>query len=180
MVQGTAVGTANVVGGYANRTIQGQSTSGGDVAKDFAVGAVAGVASRYLSKGSGGSTIKGGSWVATNESMSTAASEYQTLITGKAADKSFLLGGVKFDGVVKGVLVDAKSGMGNFVNKSTGAFQSWFKGANSLVEQAERQIGAANGTKIQWYFQNEGVMKATQQLFKDNGIKGIELIFKAK
>ncbi|MDI9866327.1 RHS repeat-associated core domain-containing protein [Flectobacillus sp. DC10W] len=180
LVQGTAVGTANVVGGYANRTIQGQTTTGGDVARDFTVGAVAGVASRYLPKGSGGNTIKGGSWVTTNESMSVAASEYQTLITGKAADKSFMLNGVKFDGVVKGVLVDAKSGYSNFVNKSTGAFQSWFKGANGLVEQAERQLGAANGTKIQWYFQNEGVMKATQQLFKDNGIKGIELIYKAK
>lgn len=121
-----------------------------------------------------------GKWVTTTETMSDAAAAYQTLITGRAANQSYLLNGVKFDGFKGGVLVDAKSGYQSFVNKKTGVFHDWFNGANSLVDQARRQLGAANGTNIQWYFQNESAMKATQQLFKDNNIRGIELIFKAK
>jgi len=119
-----------------------------------------------------------GSWIKTSESMSVAAAEYQTSVTGQAANNSYLVNGVKFDGILNGVLVDAKSGMGNFVNKTTGEFQGWFKGARSLVDQAKRQIGAAEGTKIQWFFENKKVMQATQKLFKENGIKGIELINK--
>jgi RHS repeat-associated protein len=69
-----------------------------------------------------------GKWITTNESMSVAAAEYQSFITGRAANESYLLNGVKFDGVIKNVLIDAKSGYGNFVNKATGQFQGWFKG----------------------------------------------------
>lgn len=123
-------------------------------------------------------TIKGGYWITTNESMSIAAAKYQSSITGRSANESFLLKGVKFDGVKNGILQDAKSGMGNFVNKSTGEFQSWFKGAKGLLDQANRQIAVANGTKIQWFFENKAAMQATQKMFKDQGIKGIELIHK--
>ncbi len=101
------------------------------------------------------------------------------MITGQAANKSFLLKGVKFDGVLNNVLVDAKSGYGNFVNKSTGQFHSWFKGGKSLVEQARRQVEAADGTKIQWFFENNSALKATQKLFEEKGVKGIELIYKS-
>ncbi len=121
-----------------------------------------------------------GVWVTTNESMSVAAAEYQSLITGRAANESYLLKGVKFDGLIDDVLVDAKSGYGNFVKQSTGEFYEWFKGSKSLIEQARRQIGAAEGSKIQWYFQNNATMRATQNLFREEGITEIELIFKAK
>ena len=91
---------------------------------------------------------------------------------------SNLLNGVKFDGVVNNILVDAKSaGYANFVKN--GSFQSWFTGSKELVNQANRQLQAAGGTKIQWYFQDKSAMQATQKLFNDEGIKGIELIYKA-
>ena len=76
-------------------------------------------------------------------------------------------------------MVDAKSGYGNFVNKSTGQFHNWFNGTKGLIEQAERQIAAANGTKIQWYFQNNSAMQAVQKIFNKEGVEGIELIFKS-
>lgn len=112
--------------------------------------------------------------------MSVAATEYQTFITGRSANESYLLKRVKFDGLIDDVLVDAKSGYGNFVKKSTGEFYDWFKGSKGLVEQARRQIGAAEGNKIQWYFQNNSAMRATQNLFREEGITEIELIFKTK
>ena len=171
-------GGANVVGGTLNRAIQGEKTTAKDVLLDFTVGAIIGVAAKYIPTPKGAGVIKGGSWITTKESMSKAAASYQTAITGQAASESFLLNGVKFDGVVKGVLVDAKSGYGSFINKATGGFHTWFKGAKSLINQAERQIEAANGTKIQWFFENKAAMDATKKLFEKEGIKGIELINK--
>lgn len=120
--------------------------------------------------------LKSGKWVDAGESMSDAASSYQKQITGADASKSFKIDDVKFDGVTaEGVLLDAKSGMENFVGKD-GAFKSWFKGADGLVDQANSQLKAANGAPVQWHFENKGVMEATQNLFKEKGIKGIEFI----
>lgn len=97
-------------------------------------------------------------------------------VAGVDASQSFKLNGVKFDGITdSGVLLDAKSGMGNFVGKD-GNFKNWFKGADSLIDQANRQLKAADGIKIQWHFENKKVMEATQKLFKKNDIEGIELI----
>ena len=107
--------------------------------------------------------------------MSDAAASYQKFITGKSANQSYLLNGTKFDGFAKGVLIDAKSGYANFINKSTGGFHSWFKGGESLVSQAQRQLKAAGGSPIQWHFQNKAVRDATQKLFNSRGINGIQL-----
>lgn len=94
----------------------------------------------------------GGNWITTNESMSAQAAQYQSFITRRAANQSYFLNGVKFDGVVSNTLVDAKSaGYASFVNKN-GIFYDWFKGAQGFVDQARRQIQAANGEKIQFFF----------------------------
>ena len=63
---------------------------------------------------------------------------------------------------------------GNFVTAS-GDFVSWFTGKEGLLTQAKNQINAANGAKIEWHFSTERSMKATQKLFKENNIEGIEL-----
>jgi RHS repeat-associated protein len=120
-----------------------------------------------------------GKWITTNESMSVAAAEYQSFITGRAANESYLLKGVKFDGIIDDVLVDAKSGYGSFVNPANGKFHGWFTGVEGLVDQARRQLIASEGTQIQWYFQNNAAMQATQKLFNQRGVQGIELIFKS-
>ncbi|WP_420386236.1 pre-toxin TG domain-containing protein [Roseivirga sp.] len=120
--------------------------------------------------------LSSGRWIDAGESMSDAAASYQKQITGVDATKSFKLNGVKFDELADGgILLDAKSGMGNFVNKD-GGFHSWWKGADGLLNQANRQLKAADGAKIQWHFENKSVMEATQKLFKEQGIEGIELI----
>jgi len=97
--------------------------------------------------------------------------------TGLDASKSFVLNNVKFDGVTKdSVLLDAKSGMKNFVGED-GNFKSWLKGADNMVDQANKQLKAADGAPIQWHFEDKSVMEATQNLFKKNDIEGIELIY---
>lgn len=90
----------------------------------------------------------------------------------------YKVNGVKFDGFKDGVLIEAKGNYSNFVNKSTGKFYSWFKGQDSLINQANRQIIAANGTKIRWYFNDSISMNAVKNLLKGTNITNIEFVLK--
>lgn len=115
-----------------------------------------------------------GGWKTVNESMSDAAKSYQEFITGRKWNESFELNDVKFDGLKDGVLSDAKSGMKNFVDASTGKFHQWFidspTGGKALMEQAQRQIAAAEGIPIEWHFEFDEVRNAVAHLFIENGI----------
>lgn len=88
-----------------------------------------------------------------------------------------MVNNVKFDGIsTTGRLIETKGSYDNFVDKN-GNFRSWFRGAEDLVAQARRQINAAQGAPIDWYFSHEKTMNATMQLFKENSIKGINFIY---
>ncbi|NDZ14830.1 hypothetical protein C7T35_05055 [Variovorax sp. WS11] len=115
-------------------------------------------------------------WVQVNESMSPQARAYQTQITG-VSGQAYVVSGVKFDGVgSNGILLDAKgSGYANFV-LGNGEFAPWFAGEQSLVEQARRQVEAANGTPIQWSVAEPSAAIAMQNLLSDRGIKGINVV----
>jgi hypothetical protein len=89
-----------------------------------------------------------GEWVKANESMSDFARAYQKYITG--TDKIFLRNSIKFDGLIGNILVEAKGTYANFVDKS-GKFYEWFSGKDELVNQALRQLKAADGVSINWY-----------------------------
>jgi RHS repeat-associated protein len=114
-----------------------------------------------------------GVWMQVTESMSAKAAAYQRFITGQAIDMAYVVNGVKFDGFLKGVLLDAKSGLKNMVLGQS--FRRWFTG-KSMINQARRQIAAANGTPIEWHVEHEAVAQAIRELFKKNEIKGIEVI----
>jgi len=168
-----------VIGGSVNGSAQGLAGAaeymGALYGPIIGEAMAAGIATILLKGPIKRGTKLNGNWITTNESMSAAAANYQRAITGRAANQSYRLGGVKFDGVRGNILLDAKSGYGNFVTKNND-FYSWFRGANGLVTQARSQLKAANGAPIQWHFQNESVRNATQKLFNNNGIKGIDLI----
>lgn len=119
-----------------------------------------------------------GAWEKTNEAMSDASRNYQKFVTGAEDGMVYKVNGVKFDGFKDGVLMEAKGYYSNFVNKGTGEFQSWFNGKESLISQATRQLNAANGAKIQWFFNDEISMNAVKALLKSKKIKGIECILK--
>jgi len=56
-----------------------------------------------------------------------------------------------------------------------GDFYPWFKGQTSLLNQAQRQIAAADGTNIVWSVAEPKALEAIQNLFDDNGTTGIQL-----
>jgi hypothetical protein len=123
--------------------------------------------------------IEQGNWIRVNESMSQASRNYQTQITDQTG-QAFQLNGVKFDGVCpSGRLVEVKGSYSGFINPITGEFQVWFTGGRSLVNQANRQLQAAKGTPIDWYFSDRASMYAVQELLESHNIKGINYIFQA-
>jgi filamentous hemagglutinin len=118
-----------------------------------------------------------GSWMSVNESMSPQARAYQTQVTG-VSGQAYVVNGVKFDGVrSNGTLLDAKGpGYANFVG-SSGEFQPWFTGQSSLIDQAERQVAAAGGRPIEWNVAEPSAATAIKNLLRDEGIKGISVIY---
>ncbi|MFD2584361.1 Tox-REase-5 domain-containing protein [Pedobacter vanadiisoli] len=81
---------------------------------------------------------------------------------------------MKFNGINNGTLLEAKSSYDNFVNKN-GEFQDWFIGKDPLVDQARRQLEAANGSVIEWNFSSQKSLNATKTLFEQNNIRSILL-----
>jgi hypothetical protein len=83
--------------------------------------------------------------------------------------------GVKFDGFQDGTLIDAK-GPGYAQGVKNGNFQAWYRGADSLVEQAQRQLAVAGRTPIEWRVAEPQASTAIQNLFADHGITGIKVV----
>ena len=113
-----------------------------------------------------------------SEVMSERASQYQSDISGHLSEYSYVANGVKYDSFddLAGKLIDAKGpGYANFVKD--GQFQPWFSGADDLVMQAQRQLQAAEGTPIQWFFAEETAADATKYLLQSRGITGVEIIY---
>jgi len=125
--------------------------------------------------GAGGSTGPG-SWQTVNESMSPRAAAYQSQITGQPVTQSYVVNGVKFDGYnsVTGLQEAKGPGYSNFVKN--GQFQPWFNGSDGLLNQANSQLAAANGTPITWSVAEPDATTAIQNLFQRNNIQGINVI----
>lgn len=152
----TAFGICFAIGGFTSRIVGGFRT--------------------FRPRNLGVKRILNGKFQVVNELMSDAAKSYQYFVAGKAWNNNKVLAGVKFDGYINGISLDEKSGLKFAVGKD-GAFRSWFTGKESLLNQARRQIRAAEGNRIRWTFENEEVVNATRLLFEENNIAEIELMF---
>jgi len=124
-----------------------------------------------------------GKWVQRSEYMSDAAREYQRFISGRADDQVYEIGGYTFDGfdASLGVLKDAKDIPTNFIDAATNEFKPWVSGTNTWLRQAQNQVNAAGGLKIQWFFNSQDAREAMYNLFlKENPdlLDSIELIYK--
>lgn len=115
-----------------------------------------------------------GAWRTVNEAMSGRAAAYQSQITGRAGE-SYLVNGVKFDGFEAGTLLDAKApGYASFVKN--GEFRSFFRGQDSLLSQAQRQVTAAQGVPITWHVAEPTAADAMRALLSTNRVKGVTVV----
>lgn len=110
------------------------------------------------------------------------AKQFQAEASGDAA-LSFDKGGVSFDDVaVDGKLIDRKYGHGSSIFDEDGGVINQVR-ANSIVDQARRQLAAVggDGSKIRWEISTEAGANGIEQLFLDNsalvpGIENIEVV----
>ena len=124
-----------------------------------------------------GSTGGGpGQWEQANESMSERAAQYQEQITGVPRGYVYRVNGVKFDGFQNGTLLDAK-GPGYATFFKNGLPKVWWQqGADALVDEAGRQIGAAPGWAIQWHVAEPEAALGISSLLQQNGYTAIQVI----
>ncbi|WP_225409809.1 SitA5 family polymorphic toxin [Stigmatella hybrida] len=111
-----------------------------------------------------------GEWGKANEAMPEHSRRYQAQVTGAPGDYVYRvkLGDtyVKFDGFDEGVLLETKStGYAQWVDKNLNFF-GIFKGRLQMLEQATRQVEAANGTPIRWIVAEEKLAGALRKMFK--------------
>ncbi|MDY7233163.1 restriction endonuclease fold toxin 5 domain-containing protein [Hyalangium rubrum] len=116
-----------------------------------------------------------GEWVQVDESMSESARGYQAQVTGAPKGYAYRVkaGGKEadFDGYQEGVLLEAKGPhLARFIDDTLEP-KSFFKGADKLLEQAERQIMTARGTPIRWIVAEEKFAAALRKLFGRAGLK---------
>jgi hypothetical protein len=113
------------------------------------------------------------------------AKQYQAEASGDAG-LSFDKNGVSFDNVdVDGKLVDRKYGHSSVFN-ADGTVANQTR-ANSILDQAERQLNAVGGdaSKIRWEISSEGGANGIERLFLDNprgfpGLEDIEVVHVAQ
>jgi hypothetical protein len=110
--------------------------------------------------------------------MRKRAAEYQTRVTDQSANRSYKVKNTKFDGYKNGKLIEAKANYKQFINKKENVFHEFFqkKGQKKLLDQAARQVEAANGTPIQWICKDKELVNVLKKLFAANTEKGLHLI----
>ncbi len=117
-----------------------------------------------------------GRWETANESMSQASREYQAQVTGAPEGLAYNVRGVKFDGYANGVLLETKGpGYAKFLKN--GSFRSWFRGADGMLQQAERQFKAAMGASIEWHFAEREVADAVRAMLRESELGDIKVVF---
>jgi hypothetical protein len=118
-----------------------------------------------------------GQWSPVKESMSRRAARYQEQISGRSVTESYVVRGVRFDGYKNGVLLEAK-GPG-YANKFTTTLEpeKWFtQSAQSLRDQAQRQLQVAGGIPIRWHVAEARTAEAIRKLLREARLHGIEVV----
>ncbi|MCW2792755.1 MAG: hypothetical protein JWO76_1853 [Nocardioides sp.] len=120
-----------------------------------------------------------GAWTKVSEGMSDRAAAYQEQITGHSADESFVLNGIRFDGIAAdGTLIDAK-GLAYERFVKDGEFLPWCEARQKLLGQAERQTRAAEGAPITWHVAHPRSADAIENLLASEGYTNIHIVFTA-
>jgi hypothetical protein len=122
-----------------------------------------------------------GNWGTVAESMKARALAYQIRVTGgvpsgmgyKTIDS---VGEVHFDSFQDGILIEAK-GPGYAGLTKNGRFYPGFGINDSAVAQAERQLRVSGGLPVEWRVAEPIAVQAFKNLFADNGIVGINVVY---
>ncbi|WP_375742813.1 restriction endonuclease fold toxin 5 domain-containing protein [Corallococcus interemptor] len=125
-----------------------------------------------------------GKWVQVNESMSDRARDYQAQVTGAPKGSAYRVKKgdqeVDFDGFdpEEPALLEAKGpGYEQFFGPDLLA-KEFFKKADALADQAQRQLRASGGMRVRWVVAEKKFADALRLLFRDRRV-GVEVRFLA-
>lgn len=112
--------------------------------------------------------------------MSESARSFQAQATRAPRGYAYRVKGggeeVDFDGFEEGVLLEAKGpGYAKFLDEALNV-KPFFKGAEKLMEQAQRQLTAAPQSPIRWIVAEEKFAAALKNLFSFKNID-IEVVY---
>jgi Restriction endonuclease fold toxin 5 len=123
-----------------------------------------------------------GHWVEDTSSMSEQARAYQAQVTG--APKGWAYRICRGDDCVDYDGYDPKTG--TLLEAKALEYDKWFdqdlkirwkyKGARSLVDQAQRQSRLAGGLRVRWHVAEPRMVAILKKLFHENNIEGIEIV----
>ncbi len=132
---------------------------------------------RLLAQALNGANTGPGEWGLARETFPSLRSiAYQEQITGQDVGLTYRVNGVKFDGIINGVLQEAK-GEGYGWAVKDGEFIPNYKGAAGIIKQGASQVAAANGVPITWSVAEQPVVSGIDTLFAQNGITGINVVY---
>lgn len=155
--------------GFIGRNGRLYVTTGNDLAA--ALLREAGTAAAETAAAGTGNALPRGRWVPeTTAGWSQRAIAYQEQITGRPAGTAYEVGGVRFDGIVNGVLVEAKGpGYARLLDYGLGEAK--------LLREATSQIRAVpKGAQITWHVAEQSAADAMRALFARERI-GINVVF---
>jgi len=116
-----------------------------------------------------------GHWEQVNEHMPQRAAQYQAQIVNQPPGQVYVVDGVKFDGYSEGILLEAKGPGYNRFLDANGNFQEWWRGIDSLRNQAENQQRVAGGLPIEWHIAEQEAYNAISRLLQE--FNGIQVIY---
>lgn len=130
-----------------------------------------------LAQALNGANTGPGEWGLARETFPSLRSiAYQEQIAGQDVGLTYRVNGVKFDGIINGLLQEAK-GEGYTWAVKGGEFIPNYSGAAGIIRQGAAQVEAANGVPITWSVAERPVVSAIDTLFAQNGITGINVVY---
>lgn len=142
----------------------------GDAAADIAAGGLRLDGVPDLARVSDGP----GNFRRVNDRHSATSAAYQQQVSGFPSDFTYNVNGVEFDGYLDDVLLEAKGP--NYAWMVTdGQFRPGMNVIDGSLDQARRQIQAADGVPVQWHVMEPEAAQAFRDLFRREGID-IEVI----
>jgi hypothetical protein len=123
-----------------------------------------------------------GEWVKVDEHMSDGARAFQSQKTGAPSGYAYRVKKgdeeVDFDGFepTEQVLLEVKGpNLAKFFGETLEP-QGFFKGARKFIEQAQRQVLVAQGTRVRWVVAEKKFADALRKLFRENDLEEIEVL----
>jgi hypothetical protein len=116
-----------------------------------------------------------GTWQRVSTSLGARAASYHVQIAGTSSSYAYVLRGVPFDGYRDGVLLEAKGP--RYLGAAGSSPQEWLeRGRQAILAEANAQLAAARGLRIEWHVAEAHVAERILTLFQEHRITGIAVI----